>query len=308
MYPAWIRFLSFCTSSPSFLSVGSVIFLPMKSIFTYIDYRRFLNDYYKEKKRTCRHFSYRYFALKAGFTSPVFLKLVIEGKRNLSRTMIHRFGDAIGLNPKQSCFFEHLVLFNQAKTSMEKQEHYAVMVSMIGRVAERQVEIDQYEYFSHWYTPVIRELICTNGFKGDGGKLAAMIIPPIKPKEARASIDLLLRLKLVERAPDGSFRRTFAALHGSAETSAISLRSFNRQMVERAIEAIDTMPADRRHASGVTAGVSRQTYNVIEAEIEAFKDRIIAIANNDEGSEYVCQLNIQLFPLSKTTVRGTDNQ
>jgi uncharacterized protein (TIGR02147 family) len=58
----------------------------------------------------------------------------------------------------------------------------------------------------------------------------------------------------------------------------------------------------------VTAGISLRTYNVIEAEIEAFKDRIITIANNDEGSDYVCQLNIQLFPLSKTIVQGKSSQ
>ena len=276
----------------------------MKSIFTYIDYRRFLGDYYQEKKRNSRHFSYRYFASKAGFASPVFLKLIIEGKRNLSRVMIPRFCAAIGLNPKQACFFEHLVLFNQAKSSIEKQEHYAVMVSMIGKIAERQVEIGQYEYFSHWYTPVILELVCQNGYKGSGADLAALVLPPIKPREARWSLDLLLRLKLVERLPDGSFRRSFAALHGCAETAAISLRSFNRQMIERALDAIDNIPAGKRHASGVTAGISRRTYDVIEAEIEAFKDRIITIVNNDEGSEQVCQLNIQLFPLSKTTVQG----
>jgi uncharacterized protein (TIGR02147 family) len=275
----------------------------VKPIFTYIDYRRFLSDFYQEKKRTGRHFSYRYFARRAGFASPVFLKLVIEGKRNLSRAMIPRYCTALGLNPKQSCFFEHLVLFNQAKTSIEKQEHYAVMVSMIGKVAERQVEVDQYGYFSHWYTPVILELACRNGFTGDGEALAAMLLPPIKPKEARASVDLLLRLKLIERNDDGTLRRTNAALHGGAEVAVLSLRSFNRQMVERALHAIDALPTDQRHASGVTAGISMRTYNVIEAEIEAFKDRIIAIANNDEGSDCVCQLNIQLFPLSKPIVR-----
>lgn len=276
----------------------------MKSLFTYIDFRRYLLDFYQEKKRTGRHFSYRYFALKAGFTSPVFLKLVIEGKRNLSRTMIPRFCTALGLTPKQTCFFEHLVLFNQAKTSIEKQEHYAVMVSMIGKVAERQVEVDQYGYFSHWYIPVIRELICSSCFKGDWEALAAMCLPPIKPKAARVSVELLLRLKLVEQNPDGTYRHTSAALHGSVEIAALSLRSFNRQMVERALNAIDTLPVNQRHASGVTAGISAQTYHVIEAEIEAFKDRIIAIANNDGHTECVCQLNVQLFPLSTTFSQG----
>lgn len=278
----------------------------MKPIFSYIDYRRFLRDYYNEKKLVNRNFSYRYFALRAGFSSPVFLKLVIEGKRNLSRMMIPRFSAAIGLNPKQSCYFEHLVLFNQAKTSVEKQEHYAVMVSMAGKVAERRVEIDEYGYFSQWYTPVIRELVCCSSFSGDFEKLAATVVPPIKTKEARASVDLMLRLKLIERNGDGSFRRTSAALHGSAEIAAISIRSFNRQMVERALDAIDNLPANRRHASGVTVGISARTYDVIEAEIEAFKDRIIAIANNDERTECVCQLNVQLLPLSKIMTDNDD--
>jgi uncharacterized protein (TIGR02147 family) len=182
---------------------------------------------------------------------------------------------------------------------VEKQEHYTIIVSMIDKVSERRVELDQYEYFLHWYTPVIRELICRTGFTGDWDELASSVIPAIKPKEARAAADLLMRLRLIEQQRDGSYRRTAEALHGSAETAAMSLRSFNRQMVERALSAIDVMPAESRHASGITAGVSVQTYNVIEAEIEAFKDRIIAIANKDDKTECVYQLNIQLFPLSK---------
>ena len=273
----------------------------MKSIFTYIDYRRYLHDYYQEKKQTTHHFSYRFFAQKAKITSPVFLKLIIEGKRNLSRTMIPRFCNAIGLNPRESCFFEHLVLFNQAKTSVEKQEHYAVIVSMIGKVAERQVEKDQFGYFSHWYTPVIRELICRKGFSDNWNELAATVLPPIKPKEARTAVALLERLKLVTRNNDRSFTRTSTALRGSGEIGALNLRSFNRQMVERALEAIDTLPSDKRHASGITAGISKRTYDIIEAEIEAFKDRIVAIVNKDDTTDHVCQLNVQLFPLSKNS-------
>ncbi len=51
----------------------------MRSIFEYIDYRRFLSDYYNHKKETSRTFSYRYFAEKAGLTSPSFLKHALPG-------------------------------------------------------------------------------------------------------------------------------------------------------------------------------------------------------------------------------------
>jgi len=233
--------------------------IAMKPIFSYIDYRRFLHDFYEEKKRNTRHFSYRYFAARAGVTSPVFFKLVFEGKRNLSTSMVSRFAAALGLNPKESTFFAHLVRFNQARTALEKQEHYSVLVAMMGNVAERQLEKDHYEYFSHWYTPVVRELICSNGFRGDVAALAASVRPGIRPKEAKAAIDLLLRLRLVERKADGTYSQTAAALHGGGEIASLGLRAFNRQMVERALESIDSVPVEQRHVSGITAGISRQT-------------------------------------------------
>ena len=70
----------------------------MKTVFQYIDFRKYLHDYYQEKKATTRHFSYRYFCGKAGIASPVFLKLVIEGKSNISVPMIDNFCCALGHN------------------------------------------------------------------------------------------------------------------------------------------------------------------------------------------------------------------
>ncbi len=43
--------------------------MSMENIFQYIDYRKFLSDYYNEKKRADRRFSYRAFAMSAGLKS-----------------------------------------------------------------------------------------------------------------------------------------------------------------------------------------------------------------------------------------------
>ena len=60
-----------------------VIFVTMKEIVEYTDYRKFIQDYYDERKR-CSAFSWHAFAQKAGFSSDVYLKYVCEGKKNLS--------------------------------------------------------------------------------------------------------------------------------------------------------------------------------------------------------------------------------
>ena len=53
----------------------------MNKIYTYTDYRKFVKDYYLSKKKSIRRFSYRSFSEKAGFSSPNFIKLVIDGKK-----------------------------------------------------------------------------------------------------------------------------------------------------------------------------------------------------------------------------------
>jgi uncharacterized protein (TIGR02147 family) len=54
----------------------------MNPIAEYNDYRRYMRDYYEERKRTS-YFSWREFAKLAGFSSSGYLKLVCDGKTRL---------------------------------------------------------------------------------------------------------------------------------------------------------------------------------------------------------------------------------
>ncbi len=270
----------------------------MKPIFEYIDYRKFLADYYHTKKENSRFFSYRYFSQKTGLNSPSFLKAVIDGKRNLTRQMAERFCKALNLSLKETMYFCNLVLFNQAKTSSEKQEHYMVLRSMVGLVKESVLNADQYDYFANWYTSVIRELICLYDFKQDYQLLADMVKPAISQSEAKSAVNLLLKLKLVETGSNGIYQQTAKAIVADSSIQSIGTRSFMRAMIEHSKSALDTFDRNERHISGITMGISPEAYDVLAAEIEAFKDRIKVIVNNDSGSNRIYQMNIALFPTS----------
>src|SRR3990172_7163201 len=88
-------------------------------IFNYTDYRAFLADFYKEAKKT-KSISLRAFSKKAGFTSPNYPKMVMDGDRNLTEESITRFVSALELNKQEEEFFRNLVLFNQAKSHAKK--------------------------------------------------------------------------------------------------------------------------------------------------------------------------------------------
>ena len=269
----------------------------MKDIFKYIDYRAFLADFYQEKKKTTRFFSYRYFADRANIKSPVFLKQVIDGERNLTRTMIEKFISALNLNKKESVFFKNLVLFNQAKEAHEKQEHYSVMLTMMDYVQEYQLKSDQYSYFDKWYTCVVRELVCIHQFNDDFAAIAAAVKPRIRPAEAKKAVQLLLRLNLLEKQ-DGHYRQTNTAITSNDDMVALARRSFNSAMLLVARDANESLPPTVRNVSGITMGISKPCYEVLLAEMAAFKERVKAIVNQDTSSAQVYQLNLQLFPLS----------
>ena len=280
----------------------------MRSIFEYIDYRRFLNDYYAYKKRTSHAFSYRYFSAKAGFASPVFLKLVVEGKRNLSRASIEKFCSALQLTKKECMYFKNLVLFDQAKTADEKQEHYAVLRSIENAVSEKSLEADQYDYFGNWYNVVIRELITLYNFRDNYQVLGHSVCPPVTAREAERSVELLKRLHLIKKRSDGTYEQTDSAITTNGDIGLMAVRQFNREMVQLAVKSIDSLSREKRNISGVTIGVSPAMYEIICSEIMAFKDRVVSLVHRDEESSSVYQLNVQFFPVSENMTGPGNNQ
>jgi len=66
----------------------------MESLFTYTDFRKYLADFYEEKKQTTRYFTYRYFSQKAGFKSPQPAPADQQGKRNLTEPALFAWSNS----------------------------------------------------------------------------------------------------------------------------------------------------------------------------------------------------------------------
>src|SRR6201986_1824211 len=83
------------------------------SVYDFLDHRAYLAAYYAAAKRTRPSFSFRLFSKLAGLRSPNFLKLLIDGERNLGADSVGRFAEALGLTGADAEFFADLVAFGQ---------------------------------------------------------------------------------------------------------------------------------------------------------------------------------------------------
>lgn len=269
------------------------------SVYDYLDYRSFLSDMFNFRKSKNAAFSYRYFSSKAGFASPNFLKLVSNGQRNLTNGSIAKVAKGFGLKKKEREFFENLVYMNQAVTHDEKNHYYCKLVSIIGGKKSAAIDKRQYDYFSKWYYPAIRELIAfKNGMAGPE-TIAAQLHPKVPLKEVLTAIDLLESLGLIEKRADGRWQQVHRNVSTGSEIKSLVVVNFHKEMMRLAAEAIDHVPPKRRDISALTLSVQRDTLLELKDRIIAFRKELMEMASADDAPDTVVQINIQLFPLTK---------
>lgn len=274
-------------------------------IFEYLDYRRFLADYYTAAKKNNRAFSYRYFARKAGYSSPNFLKLVMDGQRNLSQDSVERFAQVLKLNATESRFFANLVAFNQADGEEEKNEAFERVAASRRFRRARKLDRAFYVYLSRWYYPAVREMVGRSDFVEDPAWIAAQLLPPIQPAQAKACLDMLIDLGLVERGPDGRLRRGEASITTGHEVRSLAIGNYHRQMLQRAAESIELVDSAHRDISALTVTIGTHRVSELKERIHHFREVLLDLCDRDEKPDAVYQMNFQLFPL--TQIEGNDS-
>jgi uncharacterized protein (TIGR02147 family) len=268
-------------------------------IFEYTDYRMYLGDYYTAAKANTKAFSYRYFSRKAGYSSPNFLKLVIEGKRNVSSDSIDRFAKALKMTSAERRFFRDLVDFCQAETVEEKNKAFDRVAASRRFRKARRLERAFFLYLSRWFYVAIRELAASPEFTTDPKWIAEQLVPNIKPAQAQEALDALLELGLLVQEEDGRISRGETSVTTGHEVRALGVKNYHRQMLQRAAESMKLVKQKHRDVSALTVCISPSAVEEFKERIHGFREGMLDLGDRDENPTAVYQLNIQFFPLSK---------
>jgi uncharacterized protein (TIGR02147 family) len=270
-------------------------------IFSAQDYREYLRTYYLFEKKNDAKFSYRTFSARAGFKSPNFLKLVIEGQRNLTLRSIRGIVTALGLDSDEAQFFKSLVLVNQAKTSAEKNQQIRELYkSKVFRELYplKQAEL---EFYQNWYCVPIREMIASPAFREDPVWIAENLRGAITAEQAVGALHTLLVLGLVIRDENGGLKQSQNNLTTGNEVHSVAVADFHRQMLSLAANSIDQIKRYQRDISSSTVLISESTFHHLKELIQNFRKTLLAEAENGvpKKDHAVYQIGLQLFPLTE---------
>ncbi|MBT4761955.1 MAG: TIGR02147 family protein [Bdellovibrionaceae bacterium] len=275
-------------------------------VFNYDDYRAYLSELYTFLKKDSRFFSYRYFSKVAGFSSPNILKLVMEGQRNLSKDGVKKFNKGLKHNTSEADFFTILVNFNQAKNTIEKQKAAESLMKHKAYKRFHPLTQSEFKYYTYWYYIPIRELVAAPYFKNDPVWIAKQLSPEITAQQAKEAIKELCLLGLLKKDETGKLTQSSPDVTAADAVGSTFVARFHREMLRLASESIDRFKSDQREISSSTILVSEENFNKVKSLVQKFRDDLVAITSEDPDPQMICQIGLQLFPLSKKN--GAENE
>lgn len=267
---------------------------------SFTDFRAYLRAMIRYLKATEPGFSYRSFARKAGYSSPNFLKLVADGKRNMGFESIGKFAHALGLSQREREVFETLVLLGQAKNDADRNRYY----QKLRRHATSplvQLERDQFEVYSMWYALPIRELMALPEFREDPAWIGKQLTPEVSPSEVERALELMQRIGLVGRNDEGKLEPVTLKLASTppAQVGSLAVRNYHRKMLEHAAEALD-LPVQERNITSLTVSLTPEEYELVCNRITEVRrellDRVDDAPREDSRRVYMVGFNV--FPVS----------
>ena len=269
-------------------------------IFTYIDYRAFLKDAFDALKTGSPRLSFRTFAKKAGFSTPNFLQMIIQGQRNLSSTNVVATARAFKLSKHETDFFQNLVGYDQAKSLDEKNIYYQNILRNNRYASTQTLDKSKYEFLTHWYIPVVRELLVHKGFDGRSAWIAARVFPRITVAQVEAAKTLILKLGLAQfEESTGKWGLVDAVLSTESEVAHLGIRNYHMAAIQLAHDSLKVFGPGERDVRSITIGLSESAYGELKSRMENVWKEVLEFAGTQQEIEKVYQVNFQMFPLTR---------
>ncbi len=267
----------------------------MISLFSYLDYRDYLKDLFFEQKEIHSYYSYRYIAGKTGIDSSFYAK-ILGKQKHIGETKIEKMTDFLELTSRERDYFITLVQYNRSKSSELSKELFKKLMSL---KKSSGTAINDYRYFSEWYTIPVRELLNHYNFDGDCKALAKQFAPAITERQSRNAIRTLTELNMVSEDSGGFLRPTDTLLTTGDQWRSDAIQKFQKQMINLAGSALERFPKEERDISTVTVSTSQKCMIAVRERLAQARREILEMIAAEEEVDGVYQVNLQVFPLTK---------
>lgn len=275
----------------------------LPEIRKYMDYRKFLKDFYLAKKEISKDYSYRVFTRKAGVGSPSHLKMIMDGQRNLTNHTVYKYVNALGFKKKiDANFFELLVNYNQEQDADRKIELFHQVMKEKDKKGMSHLEQEQFNFLSQWHYVAIYVLVDMEEFSSDPEWITSKLRKKITKSNVEKAINDLIKIGLLEFDTEKGLRQTKGALDTTDEIINMAVIPYHRNMINLALNYLEEGDWSLREFNGGTLPMNPKTLDILKTKIREFRREVNEMTDNLDNVSDVYQFNLQLFPLTESKV------
>jgi uncharacterized protein (TIGR02147 family) len=279
---------------------------PKLGVFT--DYRPYLKEFYEFKRRqtksSLRPYNYATFAASADIKSPNYLKLIIDGQRNLSPEMARKFARAMALNRDETEEFVALVDFTQAQEPIERNRYLKALADLRVRqqLKSGEIKAETWEKVPSWVTWVLYALADQKDARFDISELFEIMRGKARPEDIRRSLDRLIEAgELVKDPVTGEIGKGRELMSGSENVPVELVRKLQAELIYLGLESLFQDDPKEREFGTQTLALTEAEFEQLKFEARQFRKRWtkdISVHRKSGKGDRVFQMNIQLFPVT----------
>lgn len=274
----------------------------------FVDFREYLGAFYEYQKSTTksrlRPYSYSDFSAAADIKSPNYLKLIIEGKRNLSADMCSRFSRAIKHSKSQEKEFRLLVEYCQEKDPHRRTQNLKELSEFRAKKSLKTGEINQqaWDQVSNWLVWVLYAMVDQKGVEFTPASILKLLRGQVNESQVQKAMDNLLKtedIKINKETHEAT--KTSTNLSGIDDVPKELIRKLQSELIYIGLESLHKHGPHEREISGFTLAMTEKEFEWVRFELRKLRKQIqkeISMKREQTQGDRVYQVNMQLFPLT----------
>lgn len=262
----------------------------------YSDYTDVLHEHFVKRKAHNPRYSLRAYARDLKVL-PSQLSQILNKKQGASYEVAEVMSSCLKLEGARKKWFCNSAGELHARSFKERKE-YKQKLDLFKDGAKKYSEI-QMEFFnviSDWYHFAILELTYHESFQSNSRWISTVL--DISIEDTEKAIQRMLKLGLLQ-FEQGQYKDTFGYLATPEETPSSSLRNFNRQLIEKALSAMEDRPIDEREMSSSLFALDKSQLKEMKIKMREFKRNLMTEADKAKKKNSVYCLSMQLFELTR---------
>lgn len=274
----------------------------------YTDFRLYLKDVYEHRRQTestgLRSYSYSTFSAAADIKSPNYLKLIIEGRRNLSEDMITKFAKALRLNRSDADEFRALVRYGQASEPIERNQFLKELADLRAHRAFAAGTINQqaWDKVPGWIGWVLYAMADQRDVKFNPETLQKLFRAKASADDLRESLQKLINSgELARSEATGEVGKGRDLIESPQDLPVPLIRKLQAELIYLGIESLFRDSPKEREFGAMTVAMTDEEFQQVRFELRQLRKRLqrdILVKRKSTKGERVYQLNVQLFPVT----------